>query len=72
MPPLGTRAALCIEEKMPQVLLLIIMEAIRQHLSKKRLRRRKSLSLWVVANSIKPSWKKRRSLWLLQLKRRLR
>ncbi len=61
-PTLEPTVALSTEEKMRQVQPLTTKMARTPRFLMKRLRRRKSLNLWVVASSIKPNWKKRRNL----------
>jgi hypothetical protein len=73
--PQETTMALFTDEKMRPVQHLITKTPkISSNQSvKKRLKRRKSLSPWVVAGNIRLNWKKRRShLWLLPLRRRSR
>lgn len=75
VPLQETRVALFTDEKMRPVQHLITKTPrISNNQSvKKRLKRRKSLSLWVVAGSIRLNWRRNRShLWLLPLRRRLR
>ena len=75
MLPQETTVALFTDEKMRPVPHLITKTPrISSNQSvKKRLKRRKSLSPWVVAGSIRLNWKKRRSHpWQLRLRRRSR